>query len=132
MTPARSQSGKSRSAKKTKSVSSGWRPWWPLIVGAAVTPLAVKTAEILPLMGTSGLEKLRLLFPFAMMLREHALGLPETLRDDLAQWMLYSQFPLYGLYAMVAMRWKSWPGVLLRVAIVHFVAFGVVWLLTQK
>lgn len=106
--------------------------WWPLIVGIAVTALTVKTAEILPLMGPGGLMKLRLLYPFAMLLREHMLGLSESLRESLSHWMLYAQFPLYGVYAMVAMRWKSWQVVMVQLAVIHFLVFGVVWLLTQK
>jgi hypothetical protein len=103
-----------------------------LIVGVALTALTLKTAEILPLMGPGGLMKLRLLYPFAMLLREHMLGLSESLRESLSHWMLYAQFPLYGVYAMVVRQWKSWPAVMVQLGVIHFVGFGVVWLLTQR
>jgi hypothetical protein len=132
MTPqTRTQNGKSRSRKKAKGGSSGNWVWWPLIVGIALTPLTVKTAEILPLMGPGGLLILRLLYPFAMLLREHALGLSEPLRESLSHGMLYVQFPLYGFYAMVAMRWKSRLAAIGQLVAIHLLSFGVVWLLTQ-
>jgi hypothetical protein len=132
MTPqARTQNVKSRSRKRATGSSSGKWAWWPLIVGIAITPLTVKTAEILPLMGPGGLLTLRLLYPFAMLLREHALGLSESLRESLSHVMLYAQFPLYGVYAMVAMRWKSRLAAIVQLAAIHLLSFGVVWLLTQ-
>jgi hypothetical protein len=121
------QSGKSRKVKKT---SPGWWRWWPVLLGAAVTPFAVKTAEILPLTGADGLMKLRLLYPFAMLLREHALGLTETKRETLSHIMLYGQFPLYGLYAAIAMKWKSRAAALAQLAVIHLGAFGLLWLVT--
>ena len=73
--------------------------------------------------------KLKFLYPFAMLAREHWLGLTDTGRENVSQILLYAQFPLYGLYAMVAMRWKSWAVALTQIAVIHLVGFGLLWLL---
>ena len=110
---------------------AGWVGWWPLLVGIAVTLVTVKTAEILPLMGADGLLKLRLLYPYALLLRQPQLGLSEQASDSLSQMMLYAQFPLYGLYTSLAMKWKPLWTALMQVAAIHLLGFGVLWLLTR-
>ena len=111
---------------------AGWIGWWPLLVGIAVTLLTVKTAEILPLMGADGLLKLRLLYPYALLLQQPQLGLSEQTGDSLSQIMLYAQFPLYGLYTSLAMKWKPLWTALTQVAAIHLLGFGVLWLLARK
>ncbi len=76
--------------------------------------------------------KLRLLYPFAMLLREHALALSEANREGLSQIMLYAQFPLYGLFLMAAIKRKSWGVALAQLAGIHMAAFALLWLLGQK
>jgi hypothetical protein len=105
--------------------------WWPLLAGIAITVAAVKTAEILPLMGTGGLFKLRLLYPYALLLKQPQLGLSEPTSDSWSQIMLYAQWVLYGLYATVAMRWLPLWKVLMQVAVVHLLGFSVLWLLAR-
>jgi hypothetical protein len=83
--------------RKRKTSRAGWMAWWPLLAGIAITLAAVKTAEILPLMGPGGLLRLQLLYPFAMLLKQPQLGLPEQTSDSWSQIMLYVQYPLYGL-----------------------------------
>ena len=91
------------SKRKTKNTgATGWLAWWPLLAGVAITFAAVKTAEILPLMGAAGLLKLRLLYPYAMLLKQPQLGLSEQTSDSWSQIMLYAQWVLYGLYATIA------------------------------
>ena len=46
--------------------------------------------------------------------------------------MLYGQWVLYGLYASVAMKWKPVGRVLMQVAAIHLLGFGVLWLLARK
>jgi hypothetical protein len=106
--------------------------WWPLLAGIAVTLAAVKTAEILPLMGPGGLLRLQLLYPFAMLLKQPQLGLSEQTSDSWSQIMLYAQYPLYGLYASVATRWRSLWGVLIQLMVLHLLGFGLLWLLARK
>ena len=45
-----------KSRKKKKASRAGWIAWWPLLAGVAITLAAVKTAEVLPLMGADGLR----------------------------------------------------------------------------
>jgi hypothetical protein len=128
----RSIRSRTNKKKKKKVASGGWMVWWPLLIGIAVTPFALKTAEILPLMGADGLVKLRFLYPYALLLKEHAFGFSETTGDTLSQWMLYAQFPLYGFYVTLATRWKSWYAALLQVSGIHLLGFGVITLLARK
>ena len=121
------------SKRKTKKAgAAGWLAWWPLLAGVAITFAAVKTAEILPLMGADGLLKLRLLYPYALLLKQPQLGLSEQTSNSWSQIMLYAQWVLYGLYATVALRWKPLWKVLGQVAVVHLLGFGVLWLLARK
>jgi hypothetical protein len=128
--PRAKRDGTSRKRTR-KAGATGWLAWWPLLAGIAITIAAVKTAEILPLMGTDGLFKLRLLYPYALLLKQPQLGLSEQTSDSWSQIMLYAQWVLYGLYATVAMRWKPLWKVLMQVAVVHLLGFGVLWLLAR-
>jgi hypothetical protein len=116
-------------ARKKKSSSL---VWWPLLAALLITFFSVKTAEILPLMGSDGLLKLQLLYPFALLLKQPLLGLSEQTSESWSQIMLYAQYPLYGLYTMVAARWKPVWKVLLQVACFHLLGFAVLWLLARK
>jgi hypothetical protein len=123
---------RNRKRKKAPRRAAGWVTWWPLLAGVAITLAAVKTAEILPLMGAGGLLRLQLLYPWALLLKQPILGLSEPTSDSWSQIMLYAQWVLYGLYASVVMRWKPLWTVLAQVAAIHLLGFGVLWLLTQK
>jgi len=123
---------KTGNRKRKRASRAGWWTWWPLLAGIAVTFAAVKTAEILPLMGADGLLRLQLLYPFAMLLKQPQLGLPEQTSDSWSQIMLYAQYPLYGLYASVATRWKPLWGVLMQLAVIHLLGFSILWLLARK
>ena len=83
-------------------------------------------------MGAEGLLRLRLLYPFALLLKQPRFGLAEATSDSWSQIMLYAQFPLYGLYASVATRWKPVWAVLLQIGAVHLLAFAALWLLASK
>jgi hypothetical protein len=116
---------------KRKTKKTGWLAWWPLLAGVAITFAAVKTAEILPLMGAAGLLKLRLLYPYALLLKQPQLGLSEQTSDSCSQIMLYGQWVLYGLYVTVAMKWMPLWKALIQVAVVHLLGFSVLWLLAR-
>ncbi len=121
------------SKRKTKKAGAdGWRAWWPLLAGVAITLAAVKTAEILPLMGAEGLLKLRLLYPYALLLKQPQLGLSEQTSDSWSQIMLYAQWTLYGLYATVAMKWKPLWKVLVQLAVIHLLGFSLLRLLGRN
>jgi hypothetical protein len=121
-----------RNRKRKKTSRAGLVGWWPLLVGVAITLLAVKTAEILPLMGSAGLFKLRLLYPYALLFKLPQLGLSEQTSDLWSQIMLYAQWTLYGLYVSVVMRWKTLTHALMQIAVIHLFGCCVLWLLEWK
>jgi hypothetical protein len=125
------RSGTSNRKRKTAGAAAGWVAWWPLLAGIAITFAAVKMAEILPLMGADGLLRLKLLYPYALLLKQPQLGLSEAASNNWSQIMLYSQWALYGLYVTVAMRWKSLWVALMQVAAIHLLGFGVLWILAH-
>ncbi len=102
--------------------------WWPLILGVVITPFAVRAAGILALTGPAAL---RMLYPFALLPAEHAVGLRESLADSASQAMMYLQFPLYGLLLMLVMRWKRTGIALLVVAGLHLAGVASLWLLAS-
>jgi hypothetical protein len=118
--------------KKKKKTHTGWVSWWPLLAGIAITLAAVKTAEILHLMGADGLLRLQLLYPYALLLKQPQLGLSEQTSNHWSQIMLYAQWVLYGLYISVATRWKPLWTTLMQVAAIHLLGFGVLWLLARN
>jgi hypothetical protein len=123
---------KKAAAPRRRAGGAGWVAWWPLLAGIAITFAAVKTAEILPLMGADGLLKLRLLYPYALLVKQPQLGLTEQTSDSWSQIMLYAQWVLYGLYATVAMQWKPRWRVLMHVAVIHLLGFSLLWLLARN
>jgi hypothetical protein len=130
-TLARPKRSGTSNRKRKKAASVGWMAWWPLLAGVAITFAAVKMAEILPLMGADGLLRLQLLYPYALLLKQPQLGLSEPVSNSWSQIMLYSQWALYGLYASVAMRWKSMWVALMQVAAIHLLGFGALWILAH-
>jgi hypothetical protein len=117
--------------KSKKTGLAGWMVWWPLLAGIAITFAAVKTAEILPLMGAAGLFKLRLLYPYALLLKQPQLGLSEQTSNNWSQIMLYAQWVLYGLYATVTAKWMPLWKVVMQLAAIHLLGFGVLCLLAR-
>jgi hypothetical protein len=131
--PRKAGSGKRKREKAAAPHGErGWVAWWPLMAGVAITAAAVKIAEILPLMGADGLFRLRLLYPYALLLKQPQLGLPEQTSNSWSQIMLYAQWVLYGLYASVAMKWKPLWQVLMQVAAIHLLGFGFLYLLARN
>jgi hypothetical protein len=119
--PKRKSTTKRKSRKKR---SSGWLIWWPLILGIAVTPFAVKAATFMALAGPDGL---RLLYPWMLILKLHVLGLSDALGNGISQAMMYLQFPLYGVVAMLLHRSKGPRAAILLVALVHLLAVGLLF-----
>jgi hypothetical protein len=78
-----------------------------------------------------GLLKLRLLYPYALLLKQPQLGLTEQSSDSWSQIMLYAQWVLYGLYATVATKRMPLWKVLMQIAVVHLLGFSVLWLLAR-
>jgi hypothetical protein len=119
--PKRKPAAKRRSRKKQ---SAGWLAWWPLILGIAATPFAVKAATLMALAGPAGL---RLLYPWMLLPKLPFLGLSGSLGDSISQAMMYLQFPLYGLFAMMIRKWKGAGAAILQVALLHLLAVGLLF-----
>jgi hypothetical protein len=94
-----------------------------LLLGIAVTPLTVRAAGVMALAGP---DALRTLYPYVLLLQNHALGLPGELAATLSQWMMYLQFPLYGLLMTFVLRSKGFVAALIAAAVAHFGAVAVV------
>lgn len=111
--------------KSRKKQTAGWIAWWPLVLGIAITPLAVKAATLMALAGPDGL---RLLYPWMLIPKLHFLGLSDSLGDTISQAMMYLQFPLYAVFAMLAHRSKSASAAALQLTLLHLLAVGLVFL----
>ena len=120
MSPVATQ--RKRRKRRRPSLPVSWLSWWPLLLALIVTPFAVRAASVLAL---SGPAALRLLYPCVVLVQAHA---PATLapeqRDALAEWVMWAQFPAYGLLAVLAGRWRGMGAGLLAALVVHGVAVG--------
>ena len=124
MSPSASATQRKPAARrKKKSASTGWLTWWPLLLGIAVTPLTVRAAGVMALAGP---DALRTLYPYVLLLENHALGLPGELAGNLSQGMMYLQFPLYGLLMTLVLRAKGLLAAVITTAVVHFGTVAVV------
>ena len=110
--------------KSRKKQTSGWIAWWPLVLGVAVTPIAVKAATLMALTGPDGL---RLLYPWMLIPKLHFLGLSDSLSDTISQAMMYLQFPLYGVFGILVHRWKGPGAAVLQLTLLHLLAVGLVF-----
>ena len=119
--PKRKPATKRKSRKKQ---TSGWLAWWPVILGIAVTPFAVKAATLMALTGPDGL---RLLYPWMLIPKLHFLGLSDSLGNAISQAMMYLQFPLYGIIAMIIHRYKGAVAAILQLALIHALAVGLLF-----
>ena len=119
--PKRKPAAKRRSRKKQ---SGGWIAWWPLVLGIAVTPVAVKAATLLALTGPDGL---RLLYPWMLISKLRFLGLSDSVGDAISQAMMYLQFPVYGVFAMLSYRWKGAAAAVLQLTLLHVLAVGLLF-----
>lgn len=101
----------------------------PLLLCLAVTPLAVRMASVLALEGPKAFA---LLYPWVEVVRSPVLRLPGTLISTLSQWMIYLQFPLYGLLMMLTYRADKPQRTLTIGVAAHFggllLAVGLAWL----
>jgi hypothetical protein len=118
-------------SRKKQSSGTRWALWLPFLAGLIATPFAVRYAEILPLLGSAGMTRLRLLYPLAMLAHQPQLGLAEAAADTTAQVLMYAQFPLYGLLASLVLRSLGLLRAAFTIVLIHALAFGAVWLFAQ-
>ena len=121
----RSTPGGARKRKSRKD--PGWLArWWPLLLGIAVTPVAIHAASIMALAGPGALT---MLYPWVLLLKKPALGLGGGIGANLSQWLMYIQFPLYGVLMALILRSKTLWIALAAAAAVHFLAILAVFLI---
>jgi hypothetical protein len=115
-----SSSRKKRGAPKASARNSargGWISLWPLLLGIAVTPFTVRLASIVALEGPKAFA---LLYPWVVVLRCRALHFPADLVGRSSEWMLFLQFPLYGLLMTLTYRAGRHLRAVIIGLIVHF------------
>ncbi|HEY0785724.1 MAG TPA: hypothetical protein VGD62_07610 [Acidobacteriaceae bacterium] len=81
-----------------------WLQLWPLLLAIVATPFAVRAASVLALTGPSAL---RMLYPYVVLVHSQAQHFSPEQEDTLAQWLLYGQFPFYGLVWVLMTRFFS-------------------------
>ena len=125
----RTSSSRNASRKQKKKKSSNFLlTWWPLLLGIAVTPLAIHTASIMALAGPSALMTL---YPWVLLVKNPALGLANGFGENLSQLLMYIQFPLYGALMALILRSKSLWTALASAATAHFAAVSIVFLIAR-
>jgi hypothetical protein len=96
-----------------------WWHWWPVLLGAIVTPFAVRTVEIMVLTGPWGA---RLLMPWTFLLAGHMFGMA----DMANRLLMYGQFPIYGALLVLLTRKLSWVTAIAIVIVLHLCGVGLV------
>lgn len=97
-----SSAATSRRRGGRKTLARGW--WvglWPVLIGIAITPITVWLAGILALEGPKAFA---LLYPWFDVLRSRVLHSPADLVGHAYKYMLYLQFPFYGLLMTFTFR----------------------------
>lgn len=117
---------KKRAGRKKSSSRGGWKSLWPLIICCAITPFAVRAASILALEGPKAFA---LLYPWVVVIRSQTFHLSPDLVSTLSQWVLYAQFPLYGLLMTLTFRANKHLRAFIIGLVAHFTGLFAVVLL---
>src|ERR1700761_297707 len=124
-----------RTAARKKSRTRAPLAWgivWALVLAGIVAAyFAVRYAELVPLLGPSGLFRLRLIAPLAMLAHQPQLGVPDAAADTIAQVLMYAQFPLYGLLLGILWRAIGFLRAASMVVLLHALAIAAVMVLSQ-
>jgi hypothetical protein len=100
-TKQRSAAGARPRKKSKKGAAWSWKGLWPLVVCLIITPFAVRAASILALEGPKAFA---LVYPWVEVARSPALHVPPEWVDGLSQWIIYLQYPVYGLLMTLTYR----------------------------
>lgn len=112
--------------KRRKKSGAGWAAWIPFLLAVAITPIALRAASVLALSGSGGLL---LLFPFVQIAQNPVLRISEVFSDPVAQWIMYLQFPVYGLLMARIIRSKGFWIALNVIVVIHAAGIGIGYLL---
>jgi hypothetical protein len=102
--------------KKKGSVPARLTAYAPLILGILITPLTIWAASILAMSGPSGL---RLLYPYVVLARAAHASQEYSSPETLSQWIMFVQFPAYGVIWMVGRRLIVGPAGAFAALMVH-------------
>ena len=109
-----------------------WGIVWALVLAGIVAAyFTVRYAEVVPLLGPSGIFRLRLIAPLAMLAHQPQLGVPDAAADTIAQVLMYAQFPLYGLLLGILWRAVGFLRAASMVVLLHALAIAAVLVLSQ-
>lgn len=100
------------------------------MAGVAATYIALNLLNTLALAG-HGEWSMRILFPYALLLRRPELGLSEELGNNLSQLMMYAQFPMEGLLMKLTMRNAPIFKSLMQVTSIHVIVLTIVIILIE-
>ena len=118
--------------KSSRKSPLAWGIVWALVLSGIVAAyFAVRYAEVVPLLGPSGLLRLRLIAPLAMLAHQPELGVPDAAADTIAQVLMYAQFPLYGFLLGILWRVAGFLRAASTVVLIHVLAVGAVMILSQ-
>jgi hypothetical protein len=118
--------------KSSRKSPVAWGIVWALVLAGIVAAyFTVRYAEIVPLLGPSGLLRLRLIAPLAMLAHQPELGVPDAAADTIAQVLMYAQFPLYGFLLGILWRVAGFLRAASTVVLIHVLAVGAVMILSQ-
>jgi hypothetical protein len=118
--------------KSSRKSPLAWGIVWALVLAGIVAAyFAVRYAEVVPLLGPSGLLRLRLIAPLAMLAHQPELGVPDAAADTIAQVLMYAQFPLYGFLLGILWRVAGFLRAASTVVLIHALAVGAVMILSQ-
>jgi hypothetical protein len=106
---------------KQKSVAKRLLAWWPVLLGIAVTPLAMQTADVLVLRGPDGL---RVLYPYVVIVKHHLPWVSHDKCEDFAQVIMYLQFVIYGLFLKLSMGTYPFFTAALQTLALHGIGVG--------
>ena len=118
--------------KSSRKSPLAWGIVWALVLAGIVAAyFTVRYAEVVPLLGPSGLLRLRLIAPLAMLAHQPELGVPDAAADTIAQVLMYAQFPLYGFLLGILWRVVGFLRAASTVVLIHVLAVGAVMILSQ-
>ena len=106
---------------KRKSVAQRWLSWWPVLLGIAVTPLALRAADVLSLRGPDGL---RMLYPYVVIIKNHLPWFSHDNCENFAQIIMYVQFIIYGFFLKISMRIYPFFTAALLTLVLHGIGVG--------
>lgn len=111
---------------RKKSAWGGWKALVPLAIGVAVTPFTIRLASVVALEGPKAFA---LLYPWVVALRSPALHFPADLVGSSSEWMMYLQFPLYGLLMTLPFGGGRYLRAFINGLVAHFAGLFAVVLL---